>query len=319
MNPQEFAKKIKSKYPQYKNVDDIELARSIVQKYPQYQSSVDFSTIADKKDSQGFISETKEDIRQIVTGTAEDLEKRADITSEISQARRTGEQGVIRSLFQRFGQGAGAASDVIGRTVIGAGKVLLPQRTEEAIQSVVQKGVQTVSELPPVQNLLERFEKLKEENPALARDIDSALGIGTLALDIGTAGLGGQAVKTGVKGAGKTAELAAKGAGKAGAGARRIGFELEGALTGTSQETLEQAFQAARQGGKELETLTENLRGRVTPEELVENVRQSADVIATRRSTDFKNSFEPIANLPVDASDVKPSVISKMDEFKSNG
>lgn len=42
MNPQEFAAKIKSKYPQYKDVDDVELAQKVVAKYPVYASQVKF-------------------------------------------------------------------------------------------------------------------------------------------------------------------------------------------------------------------------------------------------------------------------------------
>ncbi len=42
MTPQEFAGKIKSKYPQYASIDDADLSRKMVAKYPQYASQVDF-------------------------------------------------------------------------------------------------------------------------------------------------------------------------------------------------------------------------------------------------------------------------------------
>ena len=42
MTPQEFSEKIKEKYPQYRNQDDVELARAMVNKFPQYQSQVTF-------------------------------------------------------------------------------------------------------------------------------------------------------------------------------------------------------------------------------------------------------------------------------------
>ena len=38
----EFAQGIKSKYPQYKDMDDFELAEKMVQKYPEYKNSIDF-------------------------------------------------------------------------------------------------------------------------------------------------------------------------------------------------------------------------------------------------------------------------------------
>ena len=37
----EFAEKIKAKYPQYKDVDNYTLASKMVEKYPQYQGQVD--------------------------------------------------------------------------------------------------------------------------------------------------------------------------------------------------------------------------------------------------------------------------------------
>lgn len=47
--PQEFSAKIKSKYPQYKDMDDVELAQKIVAKYPQYEGVVNFNV--KKKDT----------------------------------------------------------------------------------------------------------------------------------------------------------------------------------------------------------------------------------------------------------------------------
>jgi hypothetical protein len=51
ITPQEFAKKVKAKYPQYANVDDITLAKKMVEKYPQYSSQVSFDSNVKKKDS----------------------------------------------------------------------------------------------------------------------------------------------------------------------------------------------------------------------------------------------------------------------------
>lgn len=42
MTPQEFAAKIKAKYPQYSGIDDETLSRKIVQKHPEYASQVQF-------------------------------------------------------------------------------------------------------------------------------------------------------------------------------------------------------------------------------------------------------------------------------------
>ena len=46
MNPSEFARKIKDKYPEYKDVDDLELSQKIVAKYPEYKDQVTFEPAA---------------------------------------------------------------------------------------------------------------------------------------------------------------------------------------------------------------------------------------------------------------------------------
>jgi len=48
----EFAAKIKAKYPEYKDIDDLELSRKIVDKYPEYESVVVFEDQKKKEDSQ---------------------------------------------------------------------------------------------------------------------------------------------------------------------------------------------------------------------------------------------------------------------------
>ena len=61
----QFSKKIKEKYPQYKDVDDIELATKIVDKYPVYKNQVDLK----KKD----VAAPKEEIPTISLAPGEEL------------------------------------------------------------------------------------------------------------------------------------------------------------------------------------------------------------------------------------------------------
>lgn len=44
MNYNEFSQKIKTKYPEYKDIDDLELAQKMVAKYPEYKEQVSFDT-----------------------------------------------------------------------------------------------------------------------------------------------------------------------------------------------------------------------------------------------------------------------------------
>lgn len=264
------------------------------------------------KRREGFLQDAARDVGETIGGLRSDIEGRADKVGEIQRERKSGEQGFLRSAFQTFGQGIGAASDVVGRTILGAGKAILPQVAEEAISNVAKTGVEKVTGFEPVQNLLNRYEVLKQENPALARDIESALNIGTFATDLATMGLtGGTAVKT----ANKAIDIAEKGVGLTGKGARRVGFELEGALTGTSQETLEEAFQATLRGGKEAEQLKQSLRGSVTPESLVENMRESVSRVRNNNTATYARNLAPIKNIPVNTTGVVDRLTSKLNDF----
>ena len=41
----EFAKKIKEKYPDYKDVDDMTLSKKMIEKYPEYKNQVTFDVV----------------------------------------------------------------------------------------------------------------------------------------------------------------------------------------------------------------------------------------------------------------------------------
>lgn len=64
ITPQEFAKKIKAKYPQYANIDDVTLAKKMVEKYPEYSSQV---TFAEKKNPNGTVSTQKKSGESVPT------------------------------------------------------------------------------------------------------------------------------------------------------------------------------------------------------------------------------------------------------------
>ena len=59
VNYREFSAKIKSKYPQYANVDDLELAKKIVEKYPEYSDQVLFDEVPTDEES---VRKAKEDV-----------------------------------------------------------------------------------------------------------------------------------------------------------------------------------------------------------------------------------------------------------------
>jgi len=75
MNPQEFAQKIKAKYPEYAKVDDVELAQKVVEKYPQYKGQVSFDVVerAPVEASKPSLGKFGEVSRDVSTGVAKGL------------------------------------------------------------------------------------------------------------------------------------------------------------------------------------------------------------------------------------------------------
>lgn len=51
VSAQEFSKKIKAKYPEYKDVDDVVLAQKMIEKYPEYKTQVFFDEVKKKDNS----------------------------------------------------------------------------------------------------------------------------------------------------------------------------------------------------------------------------------------------------------------------------
>lgn len=62
-----FADKIKTKYPQYKDVDNLELAKKIVEKYPQYKEQVTFEEVKKKEATESATEDGSLDTPQVET------------------------------------------------------------------------------------------------------------------------------------------------------------------------------------------------------------------------------------------------------------
>ena len=242
MDTTTFAQKIKAKYPAYQAVDDATLVNKFLEKYPVYKSQVNVQS-----EIGADISQTKQAIGE-ATNTA--LNK----FEAVNQRQATGQQGSVRSALQKLGIGAGYASNVAGEAIIGAGKALLPQSAETAIQTGVEKAVTPIVQSQPVQNILSKYEELKTVNPKLAQDIDSILGLGQLALDVTGVGVGSkgakvagkagmEAVQTGAESAIRGAKVAGEAIGNvAEAGAKIAGDVIptrKGVISGQISKALD--------------------------------------------------------------------------------
>jgi len=153
-----------------------------------------FTKLDLKPKKQSFGADLVGDIKGIGTGIKESYLDRAEKVRASDTARKLGEQGVSSSVFQLLGQSAGLVSDVGGELIKGTVKAVLPQAGEEAVKGVVTSVAKPVVESDPMQFIINRYQSLDDKTK---RDVDAALGIGSLIADVVGIGLGGKAVKTG--------------------------------------------------------------------------------------------------------------------------
>lgn len=262
------------------------------------------------------LEEAMGDVKDVGRDINNAAQTRGAKLNEIDAAEKSGQQGPLRSLFQKFGQGAGFAGDVIGSAFKGAAKALLPENAERAAGDQFTKVVETIGGSELAQEGMALYQELQQRDPAAARDLESALNIAFLAADVATAGLASRTAaalgKGAVKAAGEAVASTGRVAGRAGALPGFAASEIQGTLTGTSGETIRQAFAAARAGGDELKAFTENLRKNVTPEQLVNKMREATDIIQAQKSQRFGQMLETIGDETVNASDILPSVVEDL-------
>lgn len=90
-----------------------------------------------RPEKKSFLHDFRDDIKETGVAQQEALATGVDRTSEIEGRVASGETGTVKSVFQRFGTGLGTAANILGETVIGTGKAILPQKAEEAIATGV--------------------------------------------------------------------------------------------------------------------------------------------------------------------------------------
>ncbi len=97
----------------------------------------------------------------------------------------------VKALGQSAGAGAGTLSSILGSLLKGGLKVLSPEGVEEGAEAVIQKVAKPIVESETVQNLVNKYNALSEDQKM---SVDGLLGVGSLITDF--LGLGaGKAVK----------------------------------------------------------------------------------------------------------------------------
>jgi len=94
----------------------------------------------------------------------------------------------------------------------------------------------------------------------------------------------------------------------------RATSEVAGALTGTSQENIEQAYRAAKAGGQQLDEFTKAMRGNTTPESLVTTLRDQIDTVSTQRSQTFRNTLSELGDTTVSSAPAKAQFAQNLEQ-----
>lgn len=199
------------------------------------QRKQQLNNILNGEQKQSFLQDAGQDIQQTFQNIRGDVEGMGDKISATKERVRSGQQSAGRGVLQTIGQGLGFAGNTLGNLVLGAGKALLPQKTEEAVGRTVEKVARPIVESPFIQENIAAYEYLKENDPVKAADVEAAFG----ALEAATELIGAKPLaKAGKATLRATGEVASEGAKVVGRGARAVGDVAGRATTfATSQAT----------------------------------------------------------------------------------
>ena len=184
-----FAEQIKSKYPQYKDVDNLTLSKSIIQKYPTYANQV----VLPKKQTY------KERVQQKYTEAGQDIISNIKTgATSLEQARNEG--GIAGRIKQAL------ASSRVGLRTAGAvaSASFAPITEAPGIKQGLEKSGELISKIPGVEDIISKALEVSKKYPEASKDIQSIVDIATLG--------GGSAVEkplgTGISKATSKAKLA---------------------------------------------------------------------------------------------------------------
>jgi hypothetical protein len=278
-----------------------------------YKSAEQASTISNRLSSDFIGQETLQDLGGVITDIAESSGKRADNIMELKEKRKAGERSLIGTTLKQVGQLAGAGADAIGAVTEGVVKTVLPQKVEEQLKEVVMNFGEDIVENPAVQNAINWYSRQDEKTQEA---LDAVGGVASLVTEF----LGAGTVKGGLNVAGKGVQKAidvgsdvvTDATGKVIKTGTKVASELQGALTGTSGETLDTAFNVVRQGGRQAEDFTKALRKEITPEQLAENAQNAVATVSREQQLAYKTAFEPIKSQVIDTSGIRKSFIDEI-------
>jgi len=234
-------------------------------------------------------SDTGADIKQIGTDITTSAKEGITKIKEAANANLEGRQNPFTTAIQQVGVGLGAVSNIFGDIIKGAVKVALPNEAQKSLKGGVESVVTPIVQTDIAKGIIEKYNSLNENQK---RSVDAVLGIGSFALDVTGAGLGGKAVKTTTKVGKEAIETGIKtGAEVLEEGARATAKIAE--KLGTPKPTPIQAAKTILQGKtKDIKSGIKSLSvldttGVKTYNELGEKITQTISDLATKVDEDL--------------------------------
>jgi len=187
MTPQEFAQTIKTKYPQYKDVDDIELAKKIVAKYPSYSDKVNFGTVSRPAIGEdgtiiggmagkflGGLGERFKERGENVIEQSQDIQKGVDLAAPEAGGTRAlaAGAGALKLAGRTAGQVAGGVGDIFFEAL----KAVTPDELEQKISTKLSEVVGSEKVRPVVDSIY----NLAKNHPEAAKDVETLVNVLTL-------------------------------------------------------------------------------------------------------------------------------------------
>lgn len=204
--------------------EDIELAVG------RYRAGSTIESVARQNPNETITNETGRDIAEAFIGAKDTIKQRANNIVNQYVKSQEGERNPVAAGFDIAGETLAGISGLLGETVIGAGKVLLPQEKEDAIKASLTDAIQPIIQDPDIQDVVQRYQNLDENTK---QDLRTGGNIVMSLVDILTLGTTGKGVRAAApivkESAGTLARGAAEGTVAVGKGIRE-GLENSGKI-----------------------------------------------------------------------------------------
>lgn len=196
----------------------------------------------------GFLGETREDAKQTAGAISSTIDRTKQKLQAVDVAQAKGEQGKLASFGQKLGLVAGGISSGISDIVTGLVKSVLPETKERASKEKIKQiasditnatiakhermKIEEPEKAAQVQGLIDEYQNSSEKTK---REIDSLLGVTSLATDLAGFGIGKKTAETVIEQGTKIASEITERAARTGADLLESGSKLLPSLQSTKE------------------------------------------------------------------------------------